>query len=251
VDTAPVLERDFAVLAGLGWIAKNTMLINRRMGSWLFLAALLTDVELDFDAPHVTSHCGTCTRCLDACPTDAFPEPYVLDARRCISYLTIELRDQPIPTELRPGMGQWLFGCDVCQDVCPWKQKAPVTQDARFLPLPELAPADAVEILTLTPQQFEDRYNHSPLSHPRRSGLLRNAAIVLGNSGDQHAIPALIGALNDEEPLVRGAAAWALGELRSTDAREALEARLRIEEHSEVAAEIRTAVANLTGSNSG
>ena len=147
VDTAPLLERDFAKLAGLGWFGKNTMLINKRAGSWLLLAALLTDLDLEPDAPHQTSHCGTCTRCLDVCPTDAFSAPYVLDARRCIAYLTIELRGS-IPNELRDGVGDWLFGCDLCQDVCPWNRKSPVTTEPAFQPLPDLNPANALQILS-------------------------------------------------------------------------------------------------------
>ncbi|MGH7199203.1 MAG: tRNA epoxyqueuosine(34) reductase QueG, partial [Planctomycetaceae bacterium] len=213
VDTAPLLERDFARLAGLGWFGKNTLLINKHAGSWLFLAALLTDVALEHDAPHETAHCGTCTRCLDACPTDAFPEPYVLDARRCISYLTIELRDRPVPFALREGMGEWLFGCDVCQDVCPWNRKAPISTEPAFQPSPDLAPADAVALLRLSDEEFRERFGHTPLARPGRAGLLRNAAIVLGNRRDPAAVPALIDALHDDEPLIRGAAAWALGRI--------------------------------------
>ncbi len=242
VDTAPLLERDFARMAGLGWFGKNTMLINKRAGSWLFLAALLTDVELDHDAPHESSHCGTCTRCLEACPTNAFPEPYVLDATRCISYLTIELRDQPIPAELRSDMGQWLFGCDVCQDVCPWNRKAPISADPVFQPVADLVPADAIALLKLDEAQFRDRFRHSPLKRPRRGGLLRNAAIVLGNSGDQSAVPALIDALQDADLLVRGAAAWALGQLGGDRALAALQSRLQVEDNVGVADEIRNAM---------
>ncbi|MGE3316314.1 MAG: tRNA epoxyqueuosine(34) reductase QueG, partial [Planctomycetaceae bacterium] len=161
VDTAPLLERDFAKLAGLGWFGKNTLLINKRAGSWLFLSALLTDVELDFDEPHTTSHCGTCTRCLDVCPTAAFPEPYVLDARKCIAYLNIELKG-PIPHELREGMGEWLFGCDLCQDVCPWNRKSPRTTERSFEPRAALRPADALAILQLTENEFEERFRDTP-----------------------------------------------------------------------------------------
>ncbi|MBX3438144.1 MAG: tRNA epoxyqueuosine(34) reductase QueG [Planctomycetaceae bacterium] len=217
VDTAPLLERDFARLAGLGWFGKNTMLINKRQGSWLFLAALLTDVTLTPDAPHATSHCGTCTRCLDACPTNAFPEPYVLDATKCISYLTIELRDRPIPESLRAACGDWLFGCDICQDVCPWNRKAPLSTSTSFEPLPDLHPADAAALLSLDEAAFEARFANSPLARPGRAGLLRNACIVLGNNGDANCVPALTKALDDPEPLIRTAAAWALGRLNGDE----------------------------------
>jgi epoxyqueuosine reductase len=246
VDTAPLLERDFARLAGLGWFGKNTLLINKQLGSWLFLSALLVDFELEPDAPHTASHCGTCTRCLDACPTDAFVEPYVLDARKCISYLTIELRDA-IPLELRSGMGEWLFGCDVCQDVCPWNRKAPVSQDSHFQPRPDLAPADAISLLGLSEAEFQARFRDTPLSRPKRAGLLRNAAIVLGNRGDPAALPALVQGLSDAEPLVRGACAWALGHFRGTDARTALEHRLAIEPDVAVQGEIQDALAMPAG----
>lgn len=242
VDTAPLLERDFTRLAGLGWFGKNTMLINKRLGSWLFLAALLVDVELEADAPHETSHCGTCTRCLDACPTDAFPEPYVLDARRCISYLNIELRDKPIPAELREGMGQWLFGCDICQEVCPWNRKAPISSEPAFQPRPEFSPIDALELLGLSQDEFQSRFRETPLDRPNRAGLLRNAAIVLGNSGNQRAIPALVEALNDAEPIVRGAAAWALGRLGGEQATAALQLRQSVEDNDDVLKELRAAV---------
>jgi epoxyqueuosine reductase len=184
VDTAPLLERDFARLAGLGWFGKNTMLIDKRLGSWFFLAALLVDIELDYDEAHSASHCGTCTRCLDACPTRAFVAPYVLDARRCISYLTIEHRG-PIAEEVRTRMGEWLFGCDICQEVCPWNRKAPVTREPAFLPQPELSEIDAAELLSLSEEDFERRFGHTALSRPGRAGLVRNAAIVVGNSASE------------------------------------------------------------------
>jgi epoxyqueuosine reductase len=245
VDTAPLLERDFARLAGLGWFGKNTMLINIREGSWFFLGALLTDLALPPDQPHHTAHCGTCTRCLDACPTDAFPEPYVLDATRCISYLTIELRDQPVPTDLRPGLGDWLFGCDVCQDVCPWNRKAPDTTEVAFQPAGDLTPVSLDWLLSLDEMEFQRRFRRTPLERPGRSGLLRNAAIVAGNSGDLRFIPVLTDALRDPQELIRGAAAWALGELGHPDSATSLEKRLVVETSQQVQSEIHTAVARI------
>jgi epoxyqueuosine reductase len=242
VDTAPLLERDFARAAGLGWFGKNTMLIHKRQGSWLFLAGLLTDAELEPDAPHETSHCGTCTRCLEACPTDAFPAPYVLDARKCISYLTIELKG-PMPAELREGVGDWLFGCDVCQDVCPWNKKAPHKNDVAFRPRPDLNPAQLIPLLELDETAFERTFGQSALSRPGRAGLLRNAAIVLGNQRDERAVPALERALLDEEPVVRGAAAWALGKIGGPRAQAALKCRLAVEDNATVLAELEQALA--------
>ncbi len=202
VDTAPLLERDFARRAGLGWIGKNTMLINKHRGSYFFLGALLLDLDLDPDPPHEASHCGTCTACLDACPTGAFAGPGWLDARKCISYLTIELRS-PVPAALRPGVGDWLFGCDVCQEVCPWNRKDATEPEA----------VDAAELLGLTEDEFRARYRGTALARTKRRGLLRNAALVLGNTGDERALPALRRALADPEPLVRDAVAWAIARI--------------------------------------
>jgi epoxyqueuosine reductase len=249
VDTAPLLERDFAKIAGLGWFGKNTMLINKHAGSWLFLGALLTDVELEPDEPHDTSHCGTCTRCLDACPTDAFPEPYVLDARKCISYLTIELRDQPIPTDLREGMQDWVFGCDICQDVCPWNRKATNTATLEFQPADDLSPLDLKWLLALSDEGFRQRFRKTPFDRPGRSGLLRNAAIAAGNSGDASLILPLVECLNDDEPLVRGAAAWALGSLGGDSVLDKLQGHLQIETNPEVRSEIESAIAVLRRAN--
>jgi epoxyqueuosine reductase len=215
VDTAPLLERDFARLAGLGWFGKNTMLIHKRLGSWLFLGALLTDAELVPDQPHESSHCGTCTRCLEACPTGAFPEPYVLDATRCLAYFTIELRDQPIPEAYRDACREWLFGCDVCNDVCPWNRKAPVSSEPAFQPLRELCPAEAADLLSLDEASFRARFSGSPLLRAGRAGLLRNACIVLGNTGDASHLPRLEVACEDSDALVREAAAWGLARLRT------------------------------------
>jgi epoxyqueuosine reductase len=209
VDTAPLLERDFARRAGLGWFGKNTMLLNKRLGSYFFLAALLVDVELRPDEPFEARHCGTCTACLDACPTSAFVGPGVLDARRCISYLTIELKSE-VPLDLRSGLGDWVFGCDVCQEVCPWNRKAPV---AAMQARPELESLDLIELLGLSDMEFRQRFRDTALMRTKRRGLLRNAALVLGNNGDERALPALRRALDDSEPLIQEAARWAIGEI--------------------------------------
>ena len=215
VDTAPLLERDFARRAGLGWFGKNTMLIHKRLGSYFFLGALLLDRALEHDAAFATSHCGSCTRCLDACPTEAFAAPFQLDARRCISYLTIELRGA-IPEELRPGIGDWVFGCDVCQEVCPWNRKAPLGTEPEFAPAAVGRTLDLIELLSLSEEEFRRRYRGTALWRTRRRGLLRNAAIALGNLGDRRALPALEKALDDPEPLVCDAARWAIARLQAT-----------------------------------
>lgn len=242
VDTAPLLEREFAQLAGLGWIGKHTLVLNRQRGSWFFLAALLTDLELEYDAPHATDHCGTCRACLDACPTDAFPQPYVLDATRCISYLTIELKDA-IPEELRAGLGDWLFGCDVCQEVCPWNGHAEPVRHAMFEPLVGNNPLELTQLFELDEAAFRARFRQTPLWRPKRRGILRNAAIVLGNQPTAAAIPALVRGLNDVEPLVRGAAAWALGNYDMPDAASALVSRRSVETEPELLNDIDAAIA--------
>ncbi len=251
VDTAPLMEREFAQLAGLGWIGKHTLLLNRSQGSWFFLASLLTDIELHYDTPLATDHCGTCTACLDICPTDAFPQPYVLDASKCISYLTIEEKNAISP-ELRVGMGDWVFGCDLCQEVCPWNRRSPTSIEASFQPLPDTNPFDLAALFSLTDEEFRARFRRTPLWRPKRRGLLRNAAIALGNRPTPAALPALVLGLNDDEPLVRGASAWALGRyLRSNDrlendatgqARAALQEQLEREEEADVRGEIQTAL---------
>ncbi|MCU0704226.1 MAG: tRNA epoxyqueuosine(34) reductase QueG [Fimbriiglobus sp.] len=214
-DSAPLLERDFARRAGLGWFGKNTMLIHKRRGSFFFLAGLLTSLELPADKPHTASHCGTCTACLDACPTSAFPEPGVLDATKCISYLTIELRG-PIPLELREPVGHWLFGCDVCNDVCPWNRDRQGADAPRspFPTNPDLAALDPVELLSLSKRDFERRFANTSLLRTRRTGLLRNAAIVLGNTADERALPALEQATTDADEVIAEAARWAAGRIR-------------------------------------
>ena len=250
VDTAPLLEREFAQLAGLGWIGKNTLLLNKQLGSWFFLAALLTDVELAYDPPHETSHCGTCRACLDACPTQAFVAPYVLDARRCLSYTTIELRG-PIPNELREGQADWLLGCDICQEVCPWNyraanRKSPRSGEAGLKPAAAMDPVDLAALFELDDEEFRRRFRHTPLWRPKRRGILRNAAIALGNRPCEAALPALAKGLNDAEPLIRGACAWALGRYQTAEAQRLLDRRARAEEDPCVRQEIEAARAALT-----
>lgn len=242
VDTAPLLERDFARIAGLGWIGKNTLLLNKPHGSYFFLAGLMTDIELAYDEPFTADHCGTCTACLDACPTNAFPQPYVLDASKCISYLTIELRDHT-PAKLREGIGDWLFGCDVCQEVCPWNGKPMLSDEAAFAPLAQMNPVDLAELFTLDEAAFRVRFRSTPLWRAHREGLLRNAAIVLGNKRAAAAVPALVCGLKDHHALVRGACAWALGRYDDPLAIEALSAACGSEQDQTVLAEIKAAIA--------
>ncbi|HJZ89920.1 MAG TPA: tRNA epoxyqueuosine(34) reductase QueG [Gemmataceae bacterium] len=206
-DSAPLLERDFARRAGLGWVGKNTMLLNKECGSFFLLSALLTTLELEPDPAFEGGHCGTCTACLDACPTQAFPQPGVLDARRCVSYLTIELKTS-IPESLRPGVGDWLFGCDICQDVCPWNHRP---NPAPGLPIrPDLLAIDPVELLGLSPEELRRRFRGTSLRRANWRGLLRNAAIVLGNRGDVRALPTLRAALKWPDEVVREACEWAI-----------------------------------------
>jgi epoxyqueuosine reductase len=241
VDTAPLLEREFAQLAGLGWIGKHTLLIHKPLGSYFFLAALLTDQPLVYDEPFAAEHCGTCRACLDACPTQAFPEPHVLDASRCISYLTIELREA-IPMELRAGIGDWLFGCDVCQDVCPWNHHARQIDETTFGPDADANPMELAALFDLDDEGFRRRFRHTPLWRARRRGILRNAAIVLGNQRAVAAIAVLARGLNDPEPLIRGACAWALGRIGGPESVSALVARESVESDSGVQQEIAMAM---------
>ena len=242
VDTAPLMEREFAVLAGLGWIGKNTLLINRQRGSWLFLSVLLTTEELSYSVPFAANHCGTCRACLDACPTGALVQPYVLDSRRCISYLTIELRELS-PPSLREASGEWLFGCDICQDVCPWNhgqtlESSDPNLTPEFSPINGETSLDLARLFSLDDDSFRARFRKTPLWRAKRRGLLRNAAMILGSRPPPDAGPALHLGLNDAEPLVRAASAWALGQLKNQDCMSHLRKRLEIEDDSEVRQEI-------------
>ena len=241
VDTGPLLERDLAARAGLGWVGKNTMLLHPDLGSFFFIGLVLTTAELEADAS-LPDRCGSCTRCLDACPTGAFLDPYVLDARRCIAYLTIEHRG-PISAELRSGVGAWMFGCDDCQSVCPWNGRAPVTTEPAFGPRRH---ASAIELLDLGETEYRETFRGSPLKRARREGLARNAAIALGNEGTLADVPALARALGHVEAAVRGHAAWALGRLGGDGARAALLAARAGETDVGAAAEMERALTELS-----
>jgi epoxyqueuosine reductase len=216
VDYGPVLERDHAQRAGLGWIGKNSMLINQQLGSWLLLGELLTTLEVEPDPPFVPDRCGTCRKCIDACPTDAILDGRLIDSAKCISYLTIELRGS-IPEELRPAIGTRVFGCDICQDVCPWNSDAePGTPSALEPGQPmdhSRLTAWAERVLAMDADAYRDTYRGTPLARPGRDAMLRNLCVGLGNSGRADAIPVLSRCLIDESELVREHAAWALGRL--------------------------------------
>jgi len=222
-DTAPLMERDFARLAGMGWIGKNTMLINRALGSFTVLGALLVDRDLVADDPHVADHCGTCTRCLDACPTDAFVSAYQLDARRCISYWTIEHKG-PIAEQFAGELHGWVFGCDVCQDVCPWNRKAPAGRLVELRGRLEWSDPDLIEWLDRDENAWRTALRGTALVRTKRVGLVRNAALVLGQRHVAAAVPALARRLADagEDPVVQAAAAWALGRIGTGTAIDAL-----------------------------
>ena len=267
VDTGRMVDRAVAERAGLGWYGKNTNILTKGWGSWVFLAEIVTNIPLAPDTP-IKTNCGTCELCLHACPTGALPRPYALDSTRCISFLTIELRGS-IPLELRPLMGNLIFGCDICQEVCPVNKVAEtrlglrsskstgqmplisIQSRAEFRPRTSLGSSpELIPLLALTEEEFRTRFRHSPIKRTKRRGLLRNVCVALGNSGDPQAIPALINALHDAEPLVRGHAAWALGRLGGQEARAALQNALSEEMDSEVQQEIHCALTIMQETNS-
>jgi epoxyqueuosine reductase len=236
VDTGAIVEREWASLAGLGWVGKNTLVLHRHAGSYFFLGELVTDLEVDA-VPLPRDHCGTCTRCIAACPTDALEQGYTMDPRRCISYLTIEHRTA-IPRDLRPRLDNWVFGCDVCQEVCPWNGDARDTAAGEWL-APSLP-----ELLRLDQASFDARFADTTVARTGRRTLARNAAVALGNSGNPAAIPPLVRALSDAEPIVRGHAAWALGHLGGKSAHTALNHARSRESDDEARGEIETALAS-------
>ena len=213
VDTGPVLERDHAAQAGIGWHGKNTMLIDERLGTWFFLAELLTTLELPVDEP-VAEHCGTCERCIAACPTGAITAPHRIDARRCISYLTIELKGA-IPLELRPLIGDRIFGCDDCLDVCPWNRFAQVSHETAFAARQSTTGMSLREYLKLSDGEFRALFKNSPIKRIKRRGFLRNVCVALGNTGDTSDLPALERAEVDPEPLIAEHAVWAVEQIRA------------------------------------
>lgn len=235
VDTGPVLEREFAAQAGLGFIGKNTLLINPRIGSYLFLGEILVDLELEYDDPAPdggascrigpkgeskrVGTCGNCTRCLEICPTHAFPAPYILDSNLCISYLTIELKGS-IPLEVRPLLGNWIYGCDACQEVCPWVRRYSRPTRETFLRYdPDQVAPRLIDLMALDEAAFRARFKGSPIKRTKRRGLLRNVAVALGNWGHPAALPILEQALDDPEPLIREHAAWAMAQIRGDESK--------------------------------
>ena len=240
VDSGPVLEREFAGMGGVGWIGKNTHLISPLRGSWFFLGELFLSLPLDYDRA-VRDRCGKCDLCLKACPTGAFLGPYVLDARRCISYLTIELKGF-IPRHLRPLLGNHIFGCDICQEICPYNARARPTPEEAYAPREGLYAPDLIPLLSLNEAEFRRTFRGSPILRAKRKGFLRNVAVALGNSKSREAVPALIRALDDDEALVRGHVAWALGQIGLHHGIQALEKRLRVESDPTVRMEIEDAI---------
>jgi epoxyqueuosine reductase len=242
-DTGPIMEHDLAQRAGLGWIGKNTCLINPSQGSYFLLAVILLGVYLEPDPQFIPDHCGTCQRCLDACPTSCILPDRTIDARRCISYLTIELKG-PIPMDLRDQTGNWVFGCDICQQVCPWNERfASPGRNLVFEERPEVPTPDLITELSLSPQEFNRKFEGSPVKRAKRRGYMRNVAVALGNSKQVTAIQPLKDALtNDPEPLVRQHAAWALSQIEHIHATQALTEALSTEDDPLVIAEIRSSL---------
>ena len=221
VDTGPVLERDFAAEAGIGWHGKSTMLLNRQLGTWFFLAEIFTTLELPFDPPQV-ARCGSCTRCIDVCPTGAITAPHQLDSRRCISYLTIELKGS-IPLELRPMIGDRIYGCDDCLDACPWNRFAQVSREAAFSARPAVTQMRLRDFLALDEEQFRNMFRGSPIRRVKRRGFLRNVCVALGNVGTREDLPALVNAARDHEPLVAEHAVWAIAQIKDRYRRQLVE----------------------------
>ncbi len=240
VDTGPVMEKVWGARSSLGWIGKHSNLISRDQGSWFFIGVVLLNLDLAYDRES-RGYCGTCSRCIAACPTGAIVAPYVVDARLCISYLTIELRG-PIPRDLRPLIGNRIYGCDDCQEVCPWNRFAIKTNEAEFLARAGNVLPDLLPLVELSVEDFNRRFANSPIRRAKRDGFVRNVVVALGNSHAAEAVPALAQAVYDSSPLVRCHAAWALGQIPSPRARAALLEARRTEKDPDVREEIDTAL---------
>jgi epoxyqueuosine reductase len=243
VDDGPMNDRAAAERAGVGWFGKSTNILTPSLGSWVLLGQVVTDLELEPDEP-LKKNCGSCVQCIVDCPTDAIVAPYVIDNRRCISFLTIELRGA-IPVETRPLVGDWVFGCDVCQDVCPVNRDAPKTLEPAFQKRHDFDAPALVPLLELDDERFRERFRGSPVKRAKRVGLQRNVCVALGNIGDRSAVAVLATALTTKEPLVRRHAAWALGRLGGAEAGEALVAARAEESDGEVVGELDAALAEL------
>ncbi len=246
VDDGPMNDRAAAARAGIGWFGKNTNILTQTHGSWVFLAQVITDLPLAPDEP-LKKTCGDCVLCIDECPTGAIVAPYVIDNKRCISYLTIELRGS-IPRDLRPLVGDWVFGCDICQDVCPVNRKAMGSLEPEFQQRHDFSAPALIPLLDLDQQQFSERFRRSPIKRTKRVGLQRNVCVALGNIGDPVAIPALAAALRHDSDIVRQHAAWALGQIGGRESRDALQSALEDEVEGDVVEEIRLALCEVVKS---
>jgi epoxyqueuosine reductase len=243
VDDGPMNDRAAAERAGIGWFGKNTNILTPSHGSWVFLAQVITNVDLRPDIP-LKKTCGSCVRCIDDCPTGAIIAPYVLDNRKCISYLTIELRGT-IPRELRALMGDWVFGCDICQDVCPVNIKAAPGSESAFQKRHDFDAPELLPLLEMDDEEFRERFRNSPIKRTKRVGLQRNVCVALGNIGDVRALPALEKSLVCDDPVIRLHAAWGLGRIGGDDAKQSLETALAQENDPEVREEIKLSIADM------
>ncbi len=241
VDTGPILERELAEMAGMGAVGKNTNLLHPEGGSWLLLGELFLTLDLDTD-PAVSDLCGSCTQCLEACPTGALPEPYRLDSRRCISYWTIEHRGA-IPMDTRSILGRWVFGCDICQEVCPFNESPAQADHPEMRLPPERDKIDLVSLLLISREDYVAAFRGSPMKRAKQLGLQRNAAIAMGNSRNSQYLPALDAALHSHQQILRSHAAWAIGQIGGLQATDSLERRISEEEDASVLSELRLALA--------
>ena len=233
----------YARYSGIGWLGKNTCIINQEIGSWLFLGEIITDVELDYDNPAI-DRCGTCTECIDKCPTDALRNPYVLDSNRCISFFTIENKEK-IPLEYRNRIENNIFGCDICQDVCPWNRKAKFTDKMEFEPRKDLFNPELEKLINLSQEEFSKLFKNSPVKRAKRAGLIRNVLVAIGNSGNKEFVPLVLSKLSDENPVVRSQAVWAYFKIENQNCYDRLLVMLHNESDPDVIEEIEYVLSKL------